>query len=87
MKYDVIHVGGQLAELDNEEDNSRILSEDQIEGSTLREIRIDKVLLEQLSPGGRMWVPLMAKDQGDMLYSIHEVYIIDRNPETLKFKF
>ncbi len=87
MKYDVIHVGGQLSELENSEDSSRILKADEIEGQTQREMRIDRALLEQLSPGGRMWVPLMAKEQGDMMYTIHEVYLIDRQTESGKFKF
>ena len=29
----------------------------------------------------------MGKDDRNFGYSYHEMYIIDRNPETLKFKF
>jgi len=29
---------------------------------TSRKIKIDKDLLNQLAPGGRMWIPLLSKD-------------------------
>ena len=71
LEYDVIHVGGQLNEVDEEGEGEKayvVRSENAMRGAAVldsddqRKIRIDKDLLDQMAPGGTMWVPLLCKD-------------------------
>ena len=60
LKFDVIHVGGQLNEVpvDQSEQNPPVEGEPR----PSRKIKIDKELLGQLAPGGRMWIPLSSQE-------------------------
>lgn len=65
-------------------------------GNDGRSLKIDRTLMEQLAPGGKMWVPLTStsslnrsRDQYRLLMRLgglanmlthHEVYVITRHP-------
>ena len=99
MRYDVIHVGGELEVMvDNQPDYRSFLGkkylghiEDQVvvncENPRVNQghsLKLDRTLMEQLAPGGKMWVPLASIStvdrKGEQTY--HEVYVITR--ETCK---
>ena len=75
------------ASINNDSDDSN-----QRAGGQRRSLRIDRKLLEQLAPGGLMWVPLTSKSQHvaqnqleavlnmrmPALFTHHEIYLISR---------
>ena len=97
LQYEVIHVGGQLNEIEDQEEY--ILPANPTEQS--RKIKVDRVLLDQLAPGGRMWIPLLSKESSSEINLLeqllrgrgrdgfvhHEVYLIDRHPETKELSY
>ena len=48
-------------------------------------------MLDQLAPGGRMWVPLTCKDSSSAAFhlgaQVHEIYVIDRDPISSELKY
>ena len=100
MQYDVIHVGGQLNEVEEQEEF--VTCGNSNENS--RKIRIDSDLLAQIAPGGRMWIPLASKDERSAemnrlesilrrngsragVFAHHEVYVIDRDKISLELTY
>ena len=65
-------------------------------------VKIDKKLLDQLAPGGRMWVPLMSKESEELdsimrnrqrsmssssIFTVHEIYLVDKDLTTGELKY
>ena len=80
MQYDVIHVGGQLEESVDKPSEFVVVNSEIPGDNHGRSLKLDRTLMEQLAPGGKMWVPLTSTSSVDRSgnQTHHEVYVITR---------
>lgn len=100
MQYDIIHFGGQLNEIEDQEQ----VVEAKDGNTNSRKLRIDSVILEQLAPGGLMWIPLLSKDpisperqileqifinsgRAGNTFEHHQVYLVEKDKNTHKLTY